>query len=55
MQLLNDLSWGYTDGRDEELGAGLDDDVDELGKLALGVIVAVGSRLSERSIIEALG
>lgn len=40
LELLDDVLGGDTDGRDEELGAGLDDNVDELIELALGVIVA---------------
>jgi hypothetical protein len=42
VQLLNDVLRGDADGRDEELGAGLDDDVDQLVELALGVVVAAG-------------
>lgn len=42
LQLLDDMLGGDTDGRDEQLGTRLDDDVDELVELALGVIVAVG-------------
>lgn len=37
---LNDVLGGHTDGRDEELAARVDDDVDELIELALGVVVA---------------
>lgn len=42
VELLDDSLGGNTDGGDEELGAALDDDVDELVKLALGVVVASG-------------
>lgn len=41
VELVDNLLGGDTDGRDEDLGAGLDDDVDELAELALGVIVAI--------------
>ncbi len=41
VELVNDCLWWDTDGGDEELGAGFDDDVDELAELTLGVIVAV--------------
>lgn len=40
VQAVDDVLGGDTDGGDEELGAGLDDDVDELVELALGVVVA---------------
>lgn len=40
VELVDDVLGGNTDGGDEELGTGLDDDVDELVELALGVIVA---------------
>lgn len=40
VELVDDSLGWYTDGGDEELGARFDDDVDELGQLALGVIVA---------------
>lgn len=33
---------GHADGADEQLGAGLDDDVDEGIELALGVVIAIG-------------
>jgi len=39
VELVDDGLWWDTDGRDEELGARLDDNVDELVELALGVIV----------------
>jgi len=39
VELLNDVARGDTDGGNEELGARLDDDVDELVELALGVVV----------------
>lgn len=45
VELVDDGLGGDTDGRDEQLGAGLDNDVDELIKLALGVIVAKESEL----------
>lgn len=38
VELLNHVSGRDTDSRDEELCAGLDDDIDQLGKLTLGVI-----------------
>lgn len=41
VELLDDLLGRDTDGGDEELGAGLDDDVGELAELALGVVVTV--------------
>jgi hypothetical protein len=40
VQLVDDSPGRDADGGDEELGAGLDDDVDELAQLALGVVVA---------------
>lgn len=42
VQLLDDVLGGHADGADEQLGAGLDDDVDEAIKLALGVVIAIG-------------
>lgn len=39
VELVNGPLGGNTDGAHKELGALLDDDVDELGKLALGVVV----------------
>lgn len=45
MELVDDVLGGNTDGGNEELGTGLDDDVDELVKLALGVVVAVQGAL----------
>jgi hypothetical protein len=42
VELLDNGLGGNTDGGDEELGAALDDDVDELVELTLGVVVAVG-------------
>lgn len=44
VQAVDDVLGGDTDGRDEELGTGLDDDVDELVELALGVVVAAQRR-----------
>jgi hypothetical protein len=41
MELVDDGLGGHTDGRDEEFGALLNDNVDELVELALCVIVAV--------------
>lgn len=41
VELINDGLGRNADGGNEELAAGLDDDVNELVKLALGVIVAV--------------
>lgn len=49
VELLDDVLGGDTDGGNEELGAGLDDDVNQLVKLALGVIVAgKAQRVSKR-------
>jgi len=45
VKLLDDLLGGNADGRDEELGAGLDDNVDQLRELTLGVVVAVAVAL----------
>jgi len=42
VQTLDDSLGRNTDGGDEELRAALDDDVDELVKLALGVVIASG-------------
>jgi hypothetical protein len=39
VEALNDVLGRHTDGTDKELGALLDDNVDELIKLALGVVV----------------
>lgn len=48
VELVDDGLGGHTDGGNEELAAGLDDDVDELVKLALGVVIAKerGGRLA---------
>jgi hypothetical protein len=40
VELLDDVLGGYTDGADEELGARVNDDINELVELALGIIVA---------------
>lgn len=40
VQLVDDGLGGDTDGGDEQLGAGLDDDVGQLAELALGVVIA---------------
>jgi len=46
VELVNDgLGWD-TNGRDEETGARLDDDVDEVIELALGVVVAAEGAIS---------
>ena len=51
MQLLDDgLGW-YADSADEELGTGVDDDVDEFVELALGVVVAVSLLVTCSSVI----
>ncbi|UKZ60312.1 uncharacterized protein TrAtP1_001592 [Trichoderma atroviride] len=42
VQLLDDGLGRHADGTDEQLGAGLDDDVDEAIELTLGVVVAIG-------------
>lgn len=44
VELLDDRLGGNTDSGDEELGAAVDDDVNELVELALGVVVAGGER-----------
>lgn len=41
VELLHDVLWWDTDGRDEETGAGLDCNVNQLVELALGVVVAM--------------
>jgi hypothetical protein len=41
VELLDDSFGRYTDGTDEEFGTRIDDDVDELVQLALGVVVAI--------------
>lgn len=41
VQSLDDGLGGHTDGANEQLSAGLDDDVDQAIKLALGVVVAI--------------
>jgi hypothetical protein len=46
VELLDDGLGGNTDGGDEELGTTLNDNVDELVELALGVVVAVGGGVS---------
>jgi hypothetical protein len=40
VQLVDDRLGGHADGGHEQLGAGLDDDVNQLAQLALGVVVA---------------
>lgn len=40
VQSVNDMLWWHTDGRDEQLGAALDNNGDQLVKLSLGVVVA---------------
>lgn len=40
MELVDDCLWWHPDSGDEELSTGVNDDVDELVKLALGVVVA---------------
>jgi hypothetical protein len=40
VQLVDDSLGRHADGGHEQLGAGLDDDVDQLAQLALGVVVA---------------
>lgn len=54
VQPVDDLLGGDTDGGDEQLGAGLNDDVDELVQLALGVIVAKGDNLSAWALMQAV-
>lgn len=44
VQLVDDGLGGDTDGGDEQLGAGLDDDVGKLVELALGVVIAKKKR-----------
>lgn len=41
VELLHNVLWWDTDGRDEETGAGLDCNVNQLVELALGVVVAM--------------
>jgi len=43
VEAVNDVLGRDADGRDEHLGAGVDDDADELVELALGVVVASNS------------
>ena len=40
VELLNDSLGGNTNSRDEELGAALDNDIDELVELALSIVIA---------------
>jgi hypothetical protein len=49
VQLLDDGLGGHPDGANEQLGAGVDDDVDELVQLALGVVVAVSGSAGNRA------
>lgn len=51
MKLVDNLLGGDTDGGDKDLGAGLNDDVDELTELALGVIVAVKRYMVSRNVL----
>ncbi len=44
VKLVHDVLRRYADGGDEELGAGLNDDVDKLVELSLGVVVAARER-----------
>lgn len=44
VELLNNVLGGHTDSTDEEFGATLDDDINELVELSLGVVMA-GSTL----------
>jgi len=46
MELVDNSLRGHADGRDEKLSALLDDDIDELVQLTLGIIVAVRSCVS---------
>lgn len=46
VQLVDDSLGGHADGADEQLGAGLDDDVDEAIELALCVVVAIRNSVS---------
>jgi hypothetical protein len=48
VESVNDVLWGDTDGGDEELRAAVDDDVDELVKLALGVVIAACMSLASQ-------
>jgi hypothetical protein len=41
VETLDDVLWWDTDSGDEETGARVDDDVDQLVELTLGVVVAV--------------
>lgn len=46
VQFLDNMLGGNTDGRNEQLGSARNCDVDELVKLSLGVVVAVGEKKS---------
>lgn len=48
MKLIDNSLGGDTDGGDEKLSAGLDNNVDELAKLALGVVIAKWVRSAQR-------
>lgn len=40
MEALDDMLGRYTDGRDKEFGAAVDDDADEFVEFAFGIVVA---------------
>lgn len=46
VELLDNVLGWYTNGGDEKTGLGIDNDVDELVELALGVVVARGCALA---------
>lgn len=41
MQFVDDVLWGHTDGGYKQLGARINDDLDQLVELSLCVVVAV--------------
>ena len=43
MKLLDNVLWWYTNGADEESGTRVDDNVNQIVQLALGVVVARAS------------
>ena len=49
VETLDDVHWGDADGGDEELGAGVDDDGDEVVEFAFCVVVTV---IGVRSVLE---
>jgi len=41
VELLDDVLWRNTNSADEEFGTGVNDDLDQIVELSLGVVVAV--------------